>query len=801
MGSLRRVLSRPVGSKRVVLIGAAAVAALVGLYAAAGYWLAPRFIRDTLVERARAAGFDLRIGKARTYPFALSLELHDAQLATLDGHPVFSVQRAAADISAGSLFSRRWLVQRVALERPVLMAVPAIRSKAGASGSGGGLPAVELREAWITNGVVALPGVPRLENVAVTAHRLSTLGDAGTYEAAATLAEGGQLSSQGRIGVAPVHAQGDVRLDRAALRVAWRFLPERMGAAPPGTLEGSLAYRYDHGRLALDDLRATARLESGARLSANGAMGVQPFSADLALDGEQLPLALVQPLLPGSSALRIASGTLSGKGRLRLGGEQPRYEGSVKVDEGRIEDGNGTLLVAWQKLSAPTLELAFSPFALHADEIVAAAPRSRVAIDPKGRLNFVQAFAAGGPRAENKARSDIRIGRVRVEGGQIDFTDRSLASPFGTTVRELAGTVSGLNSAANQAARVRLDGRVGKYGDARVRGTVDLTAPSELTNVRVRLRNLALPDFTPYAVKFAGYRIEEGRLDAELHYRVNAGRLVGSNQLVFQQLKLGDKVQSASALDLPVELAVALLTDAQGRIDLAIPVSGNLKDPHFDIGGLVAKALGNTLRKVVSAPFRLLASVFGHGDEEAPQAVRFDAGSAQLAPPEEETAATLASALAERPQLELAIHAGYAAEADSAALKRSSLLRELAARAGRARAAAGASAPAAADPADPKIARAAERLYRQRGASARDLAALQPKSPGYGRRLVERLASSVELPAFALERLAQERARAVQRALVEHGAPAERVEIDSARESPSSAAGVPTSFELRPRQS
>lgn len=775
--------------RRGLLIGGAAVAGLVAVYAAAGYWLAPGFLHARLVDAARQAGLDLRIEKVSTHPFALAVELHDVGLSTLEGKRLLYVQRALADLSAASLFHRRWIAQKVALEEPVLTALPVAAGKGG----GGPLPRLEVREVSVADGVLSLPGLPRVENVAITAESLSTLGEAGKYQASATLAEGGRLSSEGRLSLAPLDAQGAIRLERGALKVAWRFLPDRFGAAPAGAIDGSLGYRFHDGHLSVQDFRASARSEAGATLAASGAIGVQPFSANLALDGERLPLTLLQPLLPEGASLAVVAGALSGKGRLHLGGERPRYEGSLTLHDARIDDGAGRLLLAWQRLSSERVGVQFSPFGLHADEIVASAPHGRIAIDAQGRLNFMQLFAGAGGKGAGGARPEIGIARVVVQDGRVDFSDRSLPSPFATTVRELAGTVSGLSTTTSRAARVQLDGRVGKYGDARVRGTVDLTAPSELTNLRARFRNLALPDFTPYAVKFAGYRIEDGRLDAELHYRVNQGRLVGTNQLVFEDLKLGEKVESASALDLPIELAVALLTDSQGRINLAIPVSGNLKDPHFDIGGLVAKALGNTLRKVASAPFRLLASIFGHGGEAVPEAVNFDPGSAQVAPPEEETAATLARALAERPQLELAIHAGYDAETDAAALKRAQLLRQLAARAGRTRAAAGGSA--AANAGDPKIVAAAEALLRSQGV---DLAALEPKKPGYGRRLVERLAASAALEPYALQQLAQDRARAVQQALVKHGAPADRVTIDSARETKADEAGVPTSFELRP---
>jgi hypothetical protein len=296
-------------------------------------------------------------------------------------------------------------------------------------------------------------------------------------------------------------------------------------------------------------------------------------------------------------------------------------------------------------------------------------------------------------------------------------------------------------------------------------------------------------------VKFAGYRIRSGRLSAELRYRVRDGRLVGANRLVFDRLELGEKVESAAALDLPVDLAVALLTDAEGRINLAIPVSGNLRDPQFDLGGLIAKALRNTLGKIVSAPFRALAGLFDHGGG-ARDEVRFDAGSAALSPPEQENIAQMARALAERPQLELTIRGGYDREADEKALRRAQVMRELTQRAGYRAAAGGTAAAVPLDLADPKIERAAERMYLVRGG---DLGSLNRGAPGYRRRLLDALANQTPLSPDALDTLASSRARAVRDSLVKSGVAAGRVRLQPPVQARASDAGVPVSLALDAR--
>lgn len=744
--------------RKALALGAGAVALAVVLYAALGYLAAPSLVRSTLVERAAQAGYLLRLGRVVTHPFALVVDAYDVQLATKGARPLLHAAHASVDVGWSSLWRRAWVLDRVALD----------------------------------GGTLAFPDLPALNDVQLDARDLSTLpGHANAFSASARLTHSGVAKTQGHLSAVPPAASGQVEITGAPLAEAWRYLPQSAGKPPAGGLSGSFGYRYAEGTLAISNASAEARLQAGGRVRASGALELPALRGDLRLQAQDVPIALVQPFLAARTKLELAGGVLSGEGRLRLGA-RPVYEGSAQVRRARIDGPQGELL-GWESLATRDLRLDLSPFAMHAGEIVARALRVNAAIGPQGAVNLAAAFSRDNASAEPAPR--LSVDRLRIEKGELDFADRSLASPFATKLRDLSGALTALGTAAAAPAQIQLAGRVGRYGDARVRGAIDLQAPSARTDVRMRLRNLALADFTPYVAKFAGYRVRAGRLSAELRYRVRDGRLVGSNRLAFDRLQLGEKVQSASAPHLPVELAVALLTDAQGRIDLAIPVTGDLRDPHVDLGGLIAKALHNTLGKIVSAPFRTIALLVGrHGptlDE-----VRFDAGSAVLSPPAEETAAELARALGERPRLAVSIRGGYDAQIDRRALRRAELLRELAKRAGYG-AAAGGSAPGGIDARDPKIVRAAERFFLESGGKIFDLAAMKPRSPGYRRRLIDALLPRVEVGAQAAPALGRERAQAVRDALVARGVDGSRVRVEEPEPTQKDDRGVPTALSLR----
>jgi hypothetical protein len=197
----------------------------------------------------------------------------------------------------------------------------------------------------------------------------------------------------------------------------------------------------------------------------------------------------------------------------------------------------------------------------------------------------------------------------------------------------------------------------------------------------VVFRNVEMARLTPYSATFAGRKIESGKLSLDLEYKVKQRQLLGDNKIIMDKLVLGERVESPSAKNLPLDLAIAVLQDSDGKIDLGLPVSGSLDDPQFSYGALVWKAIVNVLTKIVTAPFHALGAMLGIDADKLDKIV-FDAGSSQLLPPEREKLLNISRLLAKRPTLVLSVHGDYG-KADAEAIRNLRLRRAVALQMGR----------------------------------------------------------------------------------------------------------------------
>ncbi|MGB6309511.1 MAG: DUF748 domain-containing protein, partial [Steroidobacteraceae bacterium] len=260
----------------------------------------------------------------------------------------------------------------------------------------------------------------------------------------------------------------------------------------------------------------------------------------------------------------------------------------------------------------------------------------------------------------------MAIKKIVLQASQANFADLSVQPNFATGIQNIEGTVLGLSSKANSRAKVDIHGAVDKFSPVAITGEINVLGPALYTDLGLSFRNMELSIFNPYSGKFAGYNITKGKLTTELHYKVEGRKLDAQHHITVDQLEFGDKTASKDAVSLPIKLAVALLKDRNGIIDLDVPVSGTLDDPTFRLGPIIWKVFVNILEKAVTAPFALLGSLFGGGPDL--QFVDFQPGMADLDSAAADKGRAMVKALTERPQLKIEVPIAWVSDLDRPAL-------------------------------------------------------------------------------------------------------------------------------------
>jgi len=405
--------------------------------------------------------------------------------------------------------------------------------------------------------------------------------------------------------------------------------------------------------------------------------------------------------------MQLKSGLFSSDGEVHADGKgKAIYQGNVELDDLNILDSiRKAPLVKWQKMHINQLDFDQQQNQIKIDHLSFEQPYAKVVIAKDRTTNIsnliIEQQAIAEPKvtgqmaqtgiqaeistntvapsqtAAKKPELSLDIQKISFNKGSAFFADNSLTPNFASGIEQLEGYISHLSSKPGTKASVDIKGKIDRYAPVTLKGDINPLLDKPYLDLDLVFKSVELTSVNPYSGTYAGYYIDKGQLSLALNYKLEQNQLKGSNHLVINQLKLGKRSNSDLATSLPVTLAIALLQDRHGVIDLGMEVSGDLDSPSFSVGSIIMTAITNVITKAVTAPFSFLAGLIGADDTL--DKIPFNPGQFTLTSREQESLDKLAKGLEDRPMLQLSLEGSVDAINDSQAISERMMKRKLAA--------------------------------------------------------------------------------------------------------------------------
>ncbi|MGU7841746.1 DUF748 domain-containing protein [Burkholderia sp. AW33-5] len=457
-------------------------------------------------------------------------------------------------------------------------------------------------------------------------------------------------------------------------------------------------------------LKATLNRKGSVNVS--GDVTAQPLKLGLKINGNRLDAAAFEPYFGSALNATIASALLNAQGNLTFAQvkDTPRatYRGDVAlVDVRMLDKATSDPFAGWRSLALSNLKVNYDEKGTDVDaaRVTFSNFYGRVLLDAQGRLNLkdvvaketgpaqsltrdaskgepvplspgvtppaaAQAASAAAvqqasapaaasatvvvkaaPPPQNPVR--MHFGQLLLQNGRVTYTDNFIKPNYTANLVAIKGTVGAFGTDSTTSAPVDVAANLAGNGPISIKGSVNPLIDKPALDLTATAHDIELTNLTPYSAKYAGYPITKGKLNVDLHYQLANDQLQANNHIFIDQLTFGDHVENDTATKLPVKLAISLLKNTRGEIDVNLPVSGSLSNPEFSVGGLIWRAVLNLIAKAVTSPFTLLANAFGGSGGEDLGYVEFAPGTYALTDAQQKKLDTVVKMLTEKPSIRL----------------------------------------------------------------------------------------------------------------------------------------------------
>ena len=438
----------------------------------------------------------------------------------------------------------------------------------------------------------------------------------------------------------------------------------------------------DFSRKSRAEIALKATINQTATLSLSGKMDLKTLDGELDSQLQAMPFKWLSAVLKPYVALEILQGVIDDSSHIVVAQGLPQTISSsgklthLKVRPTTMEQD----AVKWKSLEWQSAEVDMNKKTIHVPQLLLDQLDGELIITKDRTTNIQAMIIKPVPEAPSEKLSPANqpapanqpwkfvVDKLAVNNAALGFFDESLKPSFSVIIQQFTGDIVDIANDPAHIAVINLQGNVDGYAPVRLNGKANFFIEQPELGILFSFEKMDMGAFSPYSAEYAGWRIKKGLLSVELNYHYDHGLIVGKNHLVIDHLEFGEKVRSPHMVDLPLRLGLSLLTDENGIAVLDADISGDPKNPQFNVRETIWRALRNTLKKVAAAPFRLLANLLKTKEDLG--RIEFKPGDSQLSEHAIVKLKLLQEAMQKRPKMRLTIHGVYDEHADLEALKR-----------------------------------------------------------------------------------------------------------------------------------
>lgn len=423
-------------------------------------------------------------------------------------------------------------------------------------------------------------------------------------------------------------------------------------------------------------------LNNAAQVSVSGSLGLASLTGELDISARNIPFQWFNSALQPYVALEVLKGTIEFQNHLSLVQGQPQtIRSSGKLLDLKLRPTSMEQdAVKWKSLAWENADINVAERLLHLPLVSLDELDGQFIIDKNRRTNIQAMILAPAPTAQASASAtapsaadnnakpwQFKLDRLAINNAAIGFYDQSLTPSFTAIVQQFSGDIVGIASDETSVAVINLQGNIDGYAPVILKGQGNLFSQTPKLDAMFSFKGMDMGALSTYSAEFAGWRINKGLLSADLNYHYENGKVLGKNHVVIDHLEFGEKVRGTRVIDIPLRLGLALLTDENGIAILDTEIAGTPNDPDFKVRDIIVRALTNTVKKILTSPFRFLSNLVN--SEEDLGRLEFTAGEHQLTSAAIARLGVLNDAMKKRPKMRLSVRGVYDAAADLIALK------------------------------------------------------------------------------------------------------------------------------------